>query len=281
MKKNAYSESYIKATAKRLRHLSRNCDLSNPETVKGFIALKGCSMAFKETLVEAYDLYCKANGLAWSKPFYKRYDRLPKLPTMEKVNLIISNASKRYALAFSIIRDLGLRPIELTWLRLKDVDLESGMVTVTSAKHCSGRTLKLTPQTLAMLKAYVAIKKLSLNDRLFPIRSESLSETFRRVRNKVANKLGDPSIKSIRLYDLRHLKASLEYYKTKDLLYVKSIMGHRDLRATLRYTHLVAFPSEEYHVAVARTLDEAKTLLEQGFDYVTDIDGAKLFRKRK
>jgi hypothetical protein len=38
---------------------------------------------------------------------------------------------------------------------------------------------------------------------------------------------------------------------------------------------------EEYHVKVAETLQEACKLLEIGFEYVTDLNGAKLFRKRK
>jgi hypothetical protein len=73
----------------------------------------------------------------------------------------------------------------------------------------------------------------------------------------------------------------MEYHRTKDLLYVKSLLGHRDLRATLRYTHLLDSKDEEYISAVARTLDEARKLIEQGFEYVCEIDGVKLFRKRK
>lgn len=32
---------------------------------------------------------------------------------------------------------------------------------------------------------------------------------------------------------------------------------------------------------VARTLQEAEEIIEGGFDYFTDMDGVKLFRKRK
>jgi hypothetical protein len=63
MKKEAYADTTAKAVGKRLRHLARNCLLDKPEIVKGFIAQKDCSMAFKESLVEAYDLYCRANGI--------------------------------------------------------------------------------------------------------------------------------------------------------------------------------------------------------------------------
>jgi hypothetical protein len=39
--------------------------------------------------------------------------------------------------------------------------------------------------------------------------------------------------------------------------------------------------SDEYTVRVAATIEEACKLLEVGFEYVTDIEGKKLFRKRK
>jgi len=37
------------------------------------------------------------------------------------------------------------------------------------------------------------------------------------------------------------------------------------------------FESDEYSSAVANSLDEARKLVEAGFEYVTDIDGSKLF----
>jgi len=101
------------------------------------------------------------------------------------------------------------------------------------------------------------------------------------VRNKVSEKLKDPSLKTIRVYDLRHWKASMEYHRTKDLLYVKSLLGHRDLRATLRYTHLLESKDDEYVSATARTIEEAQKLIESGFEYVTTFNGIMLFRKRK
>ncbi len=281
MKKEAYAESTIRATGKRLRHLAKNCSLENPEFVKGFIASKNCSMAFKESLVEAYDIYCRANEIEWSKPFYQRYDRQPKIPTEEKLNMIIANASRKFALILSMMRDLGTRPIELTWLKVKDVDLDSGAVTITSAKYCVGRTLKVKPNTLAMLKTYVSEKKLNQNDLLFPMQSSSISESYRRIRNRLSDKIGDASFKAIRLYDFRHFKASMTYHQTKDLLFVKNILGHKDLRTTLRYTQLIDFPNDEWFSAVAKNLQEACQLVEQGFEYVTEMDNVKIFRKRK
>jgi hypothetical protein len=38
---------------------------------------------------------------------------------------------------------------------------------------------------------------------------------------------------------------------------------------------------DNYICIVAQTVDEAKVPVENGFDYVTEVDEFKLFRKRK
>jgi hypothetical protein len=44
---------------------------------------------------------------------------------------------------------------------------------------------------------------------------------------------------------------------------------------------MVEFKNEEYISATASTIDDAKKLVEAGFEYVTEVDGVRLFRKRK
>ena len=282
MKKNGYADTTIKATGKRLRHLQRNCNLKDPEDVKGYIANKQCSNAYKECLIETYNLLMKSINQKWQKPFYQRYDKQPKIPTEEKINMLISNASTRMALFLTMSKDLGTRPIELTWLKIKDIDLQNGVVNITSAKYCVGRTLKLKTNTLEMLKAYINKKDLNLNDRIFPTKSQNISENYRVLRNRLAKKLKDPTLRTIRLYDLRHWKATMEYHRTKDLLHVKALLGHKDLRTTLRYTQLLnTLDNDQYHCKTANNIKEATNLIEAGFQYVTDIDGTKLFRKPK
>ena len=74
----------------------------------------------------------------------------------------------------------------------------------------------------------------------------------------------------------------MEYARTKDILYVQQLLGHRNLKTTLRYTQLVDFPhSEEYICKAARIAEEAKELIEAGFEYVTDMENVKLFHERK
>jgi hypothetical protein len=59
------------------------------------------------------------------------------------------------------------------------------------------------------------------------------------------------------------------------------LLEHKRLQNTEIYTHLIDFESEEYHSATAKTIDEARQLIETGFEYVCDMDSIKLFRKRK
>ena len=73
----------------------------------------------------------------------------------------------------------------------------------------------------------------------------------------------------------------MEFAKTKDVLWVAHVLGHKNIRNTQIYMHLADFRSEEYHSAVATTIDEARKLIESGFHFVCDMDGAKLFSKRK
>ena len=282
MKRNAYADTTIKVVGKRLRHLERNCDLHDPENVKTFIGNKTASNGHKQTLIEAYAILMRSINQEWSQPFYKRYDKMPKIPTTEQLDKLIAHARTRMALFLSMSKDLGTRPIELTWLKIQDIDLKNGTVNITSAKHCNARALKLKTRTLDMLKQCIKKKNLNQTDRLFPTTSRNICDSYRRLRNNLAQKLQDPILKHVRLYDFRHYYATMLYHKTKDLLHVKARLGHTDLRTTLRYTQLLeTLENDEYHCKTATNVKEATTLIENGFQYVTDIDGTKLFRKPK
>jgi len=44
---------------------------------------------------------------------------------------------------------------------------------------------------------------------------------------------------------------------------------------------MVPFRKVEYCSVTANTIEDVHKLVEAGFEYVTEIDGVKLFRKRK
>jgi len=102
-----------------------------------------------------------------------------------------------------------------------------------------------------------------------------------RQRRRLAKKLQNPRIMCITFHTFRHWKATMEYAKTKDILHVMRALGHRNINNTPIYTHLVNFKEDEYVAKVARTEEEICELVEAGFEYVCEHNGAKIFRKRK
>jgi len=73
----------------------------------------------------------------------------------------------------------------------------------------------------------------------------------------------------------------MEYHKTKDILHVMRILGHKNIKNTLIYTQLVTFENEGFICKAAANIKEATELIESGFDYVCEMANVKLFRKRK
>jgi integrase len=134
-----------------------------------------------------------------------------------------------------------------------------------------------------MLNKYIASRNMNLNEPIFGTwNSNTYGKWFRHYRNKTAEKLQDPTIKGIRLYDLRHYFATMTYHKTRDILFTKQQMGHRKIETTLIYTQLLQFDKDEnYTCKVAQNIEQATELIENGFEYVTEMEGIKLFRKRK
>jgi len=279
LKSEGRKDSTLAPMLKRLRFLARNADINNPEKVKEFIASQSYTDGYKDNLIDAYSHYCRFYGIQWIKPKYMREERITKVPKEEDINKIISHAKLKYSTAYSVLRDSGMRPVELGMLRVKDFDLETGEIYPITAKHGTGRVLKLRKATLAMLKQYITDNNLSLMDTLWI--SKRVQQNWGRLKVSVAKKLGEPHLNQIRLYDLRHFAGSMTYYKTKDIIYTMRFLGHKNIKNTLRYVHLIDFNKDDYHVSVAKTVDEACELVHQGFEFVTSFDNTKIFRKRK
>jgi hypothetical protein len=73
----------------------------------------------------------------------------------------------------------------------------------------------------------------------------------------------------------------MEYHKTKGIVHVMRMLGHKKIENTMIYTQLISFESDQYHARTAKTLKETCDLVEAGFEYVTDLDDCKIFRKPK
>ena len=116
-----------------------------------------------------------------------------------------------------------------------------------------------------------------------PFRSSAhcLRTNFTIQRRRAAENLKNPRLLNIHFHTFRHWKATMEYHKTKDILHVMRMLGHRSINSTLLYTQLVNFEGDEYDVKVAERKEEIIALLEAGFEWVGQNGGLTYFKKRK
>jgi integrase len=156
-------------------------------------------------------------------------------------------------------------------------------VRVTPEKNSNPRILRISQKHTSMFEALPKIYE----DRVFSLPQQPLDhhrDNFTQQRKRIAHKLQNPRILRITFHMLRHWKGTMEYNRTKDILYVKQILGHKRIENTLIYVQLAEelFKDQiDYVSKVAKTEGEACTFIEAGFEFVCDFNGNKLFRKRK
>jgi integrase len=123
----------------------------------------------------------------------------------------------------------GLRRGELTQLTWADIDLQGKRLTVRAgyAKSGKARHMPLNSEAMAVLKKYR--KQHSGSGRLFDV--TSVTKSWRTL-------MADAKISDFRFHDLRHTFASKLVMAGVDLNTVRELMGHGDIKMTLRYAHL-------------------------------------------
>jgi len=165
---------------------------------------------------------------------------------------------------------------EASRIRWEDIDFLSSTIRITPEKGSNPRVFKLSGRLISMLQSLKPSPRKHVFGEL-----KSTRRLYYKARKSAARKLQNPRLLQITFHTFRHWKATMEYAKTKDILHVMKVLGHKNINNTLRYTQLIDFENDEYTSKVARTIEETCELVELGFQYVCDFDGAKIFRKRR
>jgi len=246
------------------------------------VKLRDRSVGYREKIVHAVNRWLEFKGKPKLALKFKRERKIPEVPLEKDLDALINALPLSCSCLCRLLKETAFRPGEALRLRVKDIDFERGIITLNKPeKGSNSRQVKISHQLQAQLKTLISRKNLGLEDRIWNGTVDGLSSRFRKWRKRIAEKLGNPRILKISWYSFRHWKATMEYHKTKDILYVKELLGHKNINNTLVYTHMVDWKEEDYIVKVAASLEEAVKLLEAGFEYVTDWENKKLFRKRK
>lgn len=123
----------------------------------------------------------------------------------------------------------GLRRGELTQLRWADIDLAGKRLTVRAgyAKSGKARHVPLNSEAMTVLRTYR--KQHQEAGPLFGVAA---------ITKAWANLMNAAKVEDFRFHDLRHTFASKLVMAGVDLNTVRELLGHGDIKMTLRYAHL-------------------------------------------
>jgi len=280
LKNEGIHDATIQNYSKMLRLLTeRGANLYDPDSIKETIAKQNrWAESTKQLASIIYGKFAQLNGITWKAPRYKANRKIPFIPLESEIDSLVCSCGKKLSALLRLLKESGLRVGEALRLEWKDIDAKNCTITLNKPeKYGVCRMFKVSNELIAILHN---IPKKS--DRIFGNRTLSSWEgSIALQRRKAAIKLQNPRLLQIHFHTLRHWKATMEYAKTKDILHVMKVLGHRNIQTTLIYTQLINFESNEYHSATAQTIEEASKLIEAGFEYVCKIDNVQLFRKRK
>jgi len=281
MKANGRADSTIQRSLDILTRLAKTCNLNNPEEVKLTLANHKWKNNTKNTACSILKCYYNFLKIPFKKPRYTQENGLPFIPTEEELNILIASASIKTATRLQILKETGARTGELDKLKWTDIDLKRKTINITAEKGSNSRILPISTQLIAMLNQLPR-----LNEYVFQSTKENFRKTFEALRKREVTKLNNPRLKSIHLHSFRHWKATTEYHKTKDIIHVKTILGHRRIESTMKYINiesaLFLTASDEWTCKATTNDKEAQQLIENGFEYtMTTPNGLMLFRKRK
>jgi integrase len=284
LKKDGKSDATIHGRTKLLRILTkRGATLYDPETMKEVIANQPWSNGRKNNAVDAYSSFLKMVGGKWEAPLYQCIRKLPFIPKETEIDQLIAACSQRMATFLQVLKETGARCGEIWMLNWADIDFESKVVNITPEKNSNPRVVHLSNKLIEMLQKLPK----TYGNRVFsrpqmPV--DHHSGTFQHQRKRIALKIGNPRIMKIHFHTFRYFRGTMLYHKTKDMYYVMQALGHKNIKNTLLYVQLeeALFQGEQDFISkVARTEKEICSLVEAGFEYVTEFEGAKIFKKRK
>ncbi|MCK4434488.1 tyrosine-type recombinase/integrase [Candidatus Bathyarchaeota archaeon] len=282
MQKQGYAESTIKGRKIRLETLmKRGANLLDPESFKAILALqKTWSAGTKANAVDAYNLFLEREGIRWDPPRYKRLETIPFIPSEAELNQLIGASSKKLGTFLQGLKETGADPGELAAAKPEDIDQEARIITINKpVKGHRPRTIRVSQDLINRLKMLI-----QTSGRIFD--QEQLRRAFYYKRKTMAHKLANPRLLKITFITFRHWFGTMEYHRTKDILHVQRLLGHKSIQNTLIYidleTNLFNNANDGFTSRVAHNTGEACSLVEVGFEYVTGEynDGGKIFRKR-
>jgi integrase len=191
--------------------------------------------------------YATENPVKFVKFFREKNSRVRYL-TREEFNRLLERCPESLKPMVIVAAHTGMRQGELLALRWAETDLENGFASINDPKNGSPRKVPLNHTSRELL---CRLHDVSKAEKVFcdgggePYCSRTLQWQFRRA-------VKEAKIENFRFHDIRHTCASWLAMAGVPLLAIKEILGHKDIRMTLRYSHL----APDQRVDAVKLLDD-------------------------
>ncbi len=185
-----------------------------------------------------YEQVQKKEKFFWEIPRPKKRIILPKVISEEKIlkGLLSIENLKHRALLFTAY-SAGLRVSEVVSLKVTDIDSDRMQIRVENAKGKKDRMVTLAKATLQILRDYFIEYKPT--HYLFEGKHQQ-----EHLATRTAQKIFQQAYKSMQLpasisfHSLRHSYATHLLENGTDIKFIQELLGHNDIKTTLRYTHV-------------------------------------------
>lgn len=271
----------IKGDTRILKQLATLANINKPEEIKFALTQLPLKDSTKAKIVNTYTSYLKWKNIPFKKPKYNKTSELPFIPTENELDILIASCGKRLSTFLLTLKITGARAGELNKLQWQDIDLQRKTIHIKPEKNSNARILPITNE---LINAFNNLQR--KHNKVF---SKNLSSTryyYNLKRKTTANKLNNPRLLKIGFHTFRHWKGTTEYHKTKDIMHVKYVLGHKNIQSTMTYITLdkalYQMTTDEWTTTVTHNIQEEQTAIQTGFELVRSInETTALYKKRK
>ena len=146
----------------------------------------------------------------------------------------------------------GLRKEELLDLQWGDLDFDQAILTVQHGKGEKKRYIPIIPELIEVLKA-IPRKVTGGEASPYVFNNPGTGTRWVEIRKCWFRALRVAAIRNFRFHDLRHSFASRMVQRGVPLKAVQELLGHSDIKTTMRYAHLAPSDLTKAVLALSRT----------------------------
>ena len=185
-----------------------------------------------------YEQVLKRDKFFWDIPRPKKPLQLPNVISEEKILKGLSEIKNlKHQILLMTAYSAGLRVSEVVNIKVSDINSDRMQIFIKRAKGKKDRMVPLSKVVLEFLREYY--KKYQPKIWLFEGQLKGTSYSCRSAQtifNYYFEKIGIP--KYITFHSLRHSYATHLLEGGTDIRYIQELLGHNDIRTTLKYTHV-------------------------------------------